>query len=187
VTALDLHESGCDGGEDEPRLPAILESTVGGSAEALGWLFCSFGPLVHRVAFRITRSGAEADDVVQDVFVRLPEALRRFDGRSPFERWIASVAAREALSHLRRGRSRRQEVLSEAGGAYRAPSSDPLEVIAIRDAIAALDPDLRAVLVLRAEGFSHREIAQALGISPGNSEVRLFRARLALRGSFGET
>lgn len=164
----------------EEQLSAMLSEAREGSTDALAWLFHRFAGRVHRVAYRITRSRLDAEDVLQDVFVRLPEALHGYGGRSPFDRWLASVTARMALSCLRKASSRHEDRLFDHA-IVQPESEDQIDRIAIADAIASLDPDARAILVLRAEGYSHVEIGEMLSIKPGTSEVRVFRARTALR------
>ena len=168
---------------DPPIHPTLLARVAQGDADALGELFARHGGEVHRVAYRLTRPAADADDVLQDVFVGLPEALKRFEGRGSFGRWIRRVAARTALMRLR-GAGRRREVELPEGDAPSGPAAPGpgIDGLALERALAALPDGLRAVFVLReVEGYSHAEIAETLGIRPGTSEVRLHRARRLLR------
>lgn len=168
--------------------PALLATTLRGTREgssgALSQLFGWYSAHVFGVAFRITRSADEADDVLQDVFVRLPAGLRSFDGRSSFQHWLTSVTVRAALTHLRRQRARGEESFCETTHDTRA-TPQPLDRIALAEALNRLPPESRAVLLLRAEGYSHAEIGKLLSIRPGTSEVRLYRAREALRALLG--
>ncbi|HEX8274616.1 MAG TPA: sigma-70 family RNA polymerase sigma factor [Longimicrobiaceae bacterium] len=163
--------------------PSVLERAAGGDAAALAELYGRYGEAVHRLAFRLTGSAAGAEDVLQDVFVGLPEALRSYAGRGSLEGWIRRVAARTALMRMRGERRRREVALDPREEP--AARSDPGAVVertAIERALAALPDGLRAVFVLReVEGYSHAEIAGLLGIRPGTSEVRLFRAKKLLR------
>jgi RNA polymerase sigma-70 factor (ECF subfamily) len=133
------------------------------------------------VAFRLLASRADAEDVVHDVFVGLPEALRKYDERGRLESWLKRVTVRVALSRMRSERSERMTDVSATD--VSAPTGLPAEErIALGAAVAALTPSLRAVVVLKEiEGFSHAEIGAMLGISKGASEVRLHRALAALR------
>jgi RNA polymerase sigma-70 factor (ECF subfamily) len=133
------------------------------------------------VAFRVLQSRADAEDVVHDVFVGLPEALRRYEERGALGAWLRKVTARVALMRLREESAHRTEPLDDrraaAGGGV---SRD--ETLTIERALQRLSPGLRAVLVLKEiEGFSHAEIAGMLDISVGASEVRLHRALRTLR------
>jgi RNA polymerase sigma-70 factor (ECF subfamily) len=164
---------------DPPTPRAVLDRTATGDADALAELFGRYGATVHAAAYRLTASAADADDVLQDVFVGLPEAIRRYDGRGSFAGWIRKVAVRVALMRMRRA-TRRGEV--ELDDIATAPATHPAERVDIERALAALPAGLRSVFVLReVEGYSHAEITEMLGLRPGTSEVRLHRARRRLR------
>lgn len=165
-----------------PTAPDLLQRAAAGQPQALTILYEQYAPVVHRAAYRLTGSRADADDVLQDVFVGLPEALRRYAGRGSLEGWIRKVAIRTALMRMR-GASRRREVpLEEVTPAAPADPAAELHRAALERALAALPDALRVVFVLKeVEGYSHAEIAQLLGIREGASEVRLHRARKSLR------
>jgi RNA polymerase sigma-70 factor, ECF subfamily len=149
-----------------------------GRPEALAALYHRHARDLFAVAFRLLQSTADAEDVVHDVFVGLPEALRRYEERGALAAWLKTITARVALARLRSARpSTNLEDLQVA-----APEREPEARLALERAVRTLTPSLRAVLVLKEiEGFSHREIAAMLGISVGASEVRLHRALKALR------
>jgi RNA polymerase sigma-70 factor, ECF subfamily len=169
-----------------PTPRALLDRTLAGDGDALAELFRLHGAAVHAVAYRLTASAADADDVVQDVFVGLPEALRRFDARGSFAGWLRRVAARTALMRMRRS-TRRGEVELDDQASPPAAVADAAARVDIERALASLPPGLRAVFVLReVEGYSHAEIAEIMGLRAGTSEVRLHRARLRLRELLGD-
>lgn len=149
-----------------------------GDLEALGTLYRAHAGAVMRIAFHLTASRDEAEDVVQDVFIALPEALRRLEDEGAFVPWLRRVTARTALMRMRGERRRRQAPIEHAAPAV---SQSP-DRSAITDALAALPAALRTVFVLKeVEGYSHVEIAALVGISVRNSEIRLHRARRRLR------
>ena len=149
---------------------------------ALGEVFAEYGDLVYRAALRLTGSRADAEDVTQEVFVRLSDALRGFTGTAGnFPGWLRRVAVRQALVHLR-GSRRRREVSVESVSALTMRADAALERLSIDAALARLPDDHRTVFLLKeVEGYDHAEIAELLGISTANSEVRLHRARRQLR------
>jgi RNA polymerase sigma-70 factor, ECF subfamily len=162
----------------------LLQQTRAGDPDALAELYRRHGAAVHAVAYRLTASAADADDVLQDVFVGLPEALRRFDGRGSFGGWLRRVAARTALMRMRRSTRRGEVSLPDDSP---APATDAAARVDIERALAGLAPGLRAVFVLReVEGYSHAEIAEIMGLRAGTSEVRLHRARQRLRQLLGD-
>ena len=149
---------------------------------ALGEMFTEYGDLVYRAAFRLTGSRADAEDVTQELFIRLPGAVRGFTGAAAnFPGWIRRVAVRQALMLLRGGR-RRREVSVEGVAALMAPTDRSLERLTLDAALRRLPDEHRTVFLLKeVEGYDHAEIAELLGISSANSEVRLHRARRRLR------
>lgn len=151
-----------------------------GNVDALGELYRRYAEPLMAVAYRLLWSHAEAEDVLHDVFVGLPRALRKYDERGSLVPWLKRVTAHVALSKLRAGGGP-----IEFGVEHDAAvdeSISPEESMTLSAAVASLAPALRAVLVLKEiEGFSHAEIAAMLGISKGASEVRLHRAIRALR------
>jgi len=163
-------------------LAARLQRAGAGDMAALGELFLEHGDLVYRTALRLGGSRADAEDATQDVFLRLPAALAGFTGGADaFPAWLRRVSVRQALTQMRGGR-RRREVDVEGVAGLLAPSVHQAERLTIDAALARLPDEHRTVFLLKeVEGYSHAEIAELTGISVANSEVRLHRARYALR------
>ena len=168
--------------DEATTLRELLDRAHGGDASALGELFVLHGDLVYATAHRLTRSTGDADDVTQELFVRLPSALRGFTGpAASFPGWLRRVAVRQALMHLRSGR-RRREVSVDGVASLVARPDHALERLSIEAALDQLSDEHRTVFLLKeVEGLDHAEIAELLGISVANSEVRLHRARRQLR------
>jgi RNA polymerase sigma-70 factor, ECF subfamily len=168
---------------------ALLDRLRAGDADALAELFARHGERAYATAYRLTCSVDDARDVVQDVWVALPEAAATYEGRGSFEGWLNRIVVRTALLRLRSARRRRETSLPDddtspaTPSAPRADAPDAvLDRMAIEQALAALPEHLRAVFVLReVEGYTHAEIAELLGLRKGTSEVHLFRARQRLR------
>lgn len=150
----------------------------------LSELYDRYGTMVYQAAYRLLQSPEDAEDVLQDVFVKLPDVLRTFSGRGSFDGWIRQIAVRIALMKLRL-RKRRAEVPFEIAASAVGDSSQAAGLtdwLTLEKAIAALPPKLRAVFVLKdVEGYSHDDIARMLELTPRASEVRLHRARKLLR------
>ena len=92
-----------------------------GDSEALGALYDAFGACLYRLAYRLIGSREDAEDVVHDVFVGLPEALGRYEERGRLGAWLRRVTARVALMRLRR-RNHRREVGLEGADAVATPT-----------------------------------------------------------------
>ncbi|MXX69769.1 MAG: RNA polymerase sigma factor [Gemmatimonadales bacterium] len=162
----------------------LVRRVADGDREALRALYEEHSDTVFAVAYRLTDSSPDAQDVLQDVFAQLPAALKNFDRRSSLGTWLRVVATRAALQLVRAG----QRLRELPTGQERA-SSPPLllDTIALERALAALPAKLRTVIVLKEiEGYSHKEIADFLDISPSASMARLSRARASLRAALGE-
>jgi RNA polymerase sigma-70 factor (ECF subfamily) len=161
----------------EAGLPerALLERARRGSPSALEVLYHRHGTMVYAVARRFV-GAADAEDVLQDVFVGLAEALARYDERGAFAAWLRRVTVRVSLMVLRRRATRSHESLDAAHAIrQRGPSAD--EKLALDEVIAALPSSLRSVFVLREiEGYTHAEIAELLGITRTASMLRHHRA-----------
>ena len=160
---------------DEAELVRAIRA---GDMDALAELYSRFSPMLMSVAYRLLRSKEAAEDVLHDVFVGLPEAMRKYDERGKLGAWLKQVTARVALSVLRHEETAARH--DRAGATV--IDRDPHTTMTLDAAVASLPVSLRTVLVLKEiEGFSHAEIAGMLGISKGASEVRLHRALVALR------
>lgn len=164
----------------EPGLAARVRT---GDAAALAELFRRHADQVYEVAARLTQSAHDAEDVTQNVFVGLPEALHGYTGSGDLGSWIRRIATRAALLFLRQ--DRRQAKWERKAARHRSSKNAPDEVEArmtLEWALNRVPEDWRTVYVLKEiEGYSHDEIADLLGISVGASSVRLYRARLFLR------
>lgn len=161
----------------------LIESASGGDRSALGQLYEAHAQMVYRVAYRLTESWADAQDIVQQVFLGLPEALRTFEGRGSFEGWLVQVTTRTVLMQLRqRNRSREVPYAAVSWIVGRVEPRHEIDRLALDEALGQLSPEQRAVLTLKfIEGYSHDEIGEILGINNQASRGRLFRAVRALR------
>ena len=140
------------------------------------WLARQYGPAVYRLAFARTGRRADAEDVMQEVFVRLLKAKPDFADEEHAKAWLLRVAA-NCANDLFRAPWRREEALPESLPAPEEP--EPGDVV---EAVLALPPKYRAAVHLYYyEDLSVAEIAAILGKSEGAVKSRLFRARALLR------
>jgi len=159
---------------------SLIAEARAGSPDALSALYLEHGVALFRLAYRLVGAREDAEDVVHDVFVGLPEALRRYEERGSFGAWLKRVTARMALMRLRCGKRRREVSLDDAAGQAEPPRASERD--GLQAAVNSLPDHLRVVLVLKEiEGYGHAEIAVLLGISEGASRVRLTRALKRLR------
>ena len=150
--------------------------------------------LVFRTAFRIIRNTEDAEDILQDSWMRGFIHIRSFDGRSEFSIWLRSIAVNSALTMIRSRRNHREVSLDDPDDCraieISEPSRNPEEVCLeterlrlVRQAIRRLPPKLRSAIVDQSNGGSLREVAMLAGVSIPTMKSRLFRARLRLRES----
>lgn len=182
---------------------SLLERLRAGDTAALEALMERFAPRIYRVAHGITRSEADAEEVVQDVFLTLFRRASGFEGRSALGTWIYRVATNAALNR-RRGKRVQLEVMLEdhlpafLEDGHRA--GDRSDLLAdwsplpderlltgetrrvLEEALDTLPDHYRAVVVLRdVEELPIERIAETLGESVASVKSRLHRARMALR------
>jgi RNA polymerase sigma-70 factor (ECF subfamily) len=174
---------------------ALVARVRGGEREAFDQLTARYQRRLLRLVMRLVNDQAEAEDVVQETFIKAYRALRRFRGESAFYTWLYRIAVNTAKNALL-ARGRRGMVSGAVG-----PRGEPLveeehlrEVATPESALAskqiadtvnaamdALPIDLRTAIALREiEGLSYEEIAEIMGCPIGTVRSRIFRAREAI-------
>ena len=158
-----------------------------GEARAMEMLYHQFKRRVFGMAHRIVGPN-DAEEVAQEVFVRVFRGLAAFRGDSALSTWIYRLTVNASLSHLAR-RGRRQEVGDETlADVPAAPEvlRDPGLAARIERALTELPPGYRAILVLHdVEGLSHEECAAILECRVGTCKSQLHKARARMRELLG--
>ncbi|MFY7922508.1 MAG: RNA polymerase sigma factor [Gemmatimonas sp.] len=165
-----------------PDTTIDLAAVRAGNPEALATVYRQHAAAMLTLASRMTASRADAEDIVHDVFVALPESLAHYEERGQFRAWLIRLTTRVALMHERRAARLEQrdslDTVATEGDAER----DVLVADHVYGALRTLKPALRHVFVLRVlHDLSHSDIARVLGISVNASEVRLHRSVQQLR------
>ena len=184
-------------GEPVTEEQALVQAAKCGEVAAFEDLVRRYDRNVFRIAQHITQNREDAEDVVQDAFLKAYENLDQFQGQSKFYTWLVRIAVNEALMKLRKRRPERmvsldEEVKTEDDALPRevadwTPNPEQQYTQAeLRDilsrTIQGLPPGFRTVFVLRdVEGLSTEETAEALDLSIPAVKSRLLRARLQLR------
>jgi RNA polymerase sigma-70 factor (ECF subfamily) len=160
---------------------SLIAAAISGAEPAFRELFRRHTPHLLQFVTRVLgASRADAEDVVQDTWLRAYPALVTFRSESSFSTWLCSVGLRAALDSMRKGKRHVAESLFEDDASSDPPATE--DRMDIETAIAQLAPGYRMVLVLHdVEGFTHDEIALQLGIAPGTSKAQLFKARRVMR------
>lgn len=163
----------------------LVERVKAGDPEAERALYERHVDRVFRLAFRMTGDEVLAKDLTQDAFVRAFDRIDGFRGESSLATWLHSVTASVVLNGLRkvrriRERERDLEAARSLSGSERRTEPDLRERLTA--AIAGLPDGYRTVFVMHdVEGYTHQEIAAALGVAEGTSKAQLSRARAKLR------
>ena len=162
----------------------LVRRAIEGDERALRGLWSQYAPRVDAVIRRLVGDPDDAADVAQEVWIQIFRALPGFRGDAQFGTWIHRIAVNRTLNALRR--SRRVHLVEtpiEEHSATALPDDEmPFVRATIREAAARLAPGARAVFVLHdIEGYTHEEIAAALGITAGGSKSQLFKARVRMR------
>ncbi|MGO8995867.1 MAG: RNA polymerase sigma factor [Polyangiaceae bacterium] len=148
----------------------------------------------YRLAWRMTGNRSDAEEIVQEAFLRAHRAMGTFHGDSRFGTWLYRIVVNEALMRKRAAARRPTQSLDEplrgADGDWSIGAEHLLEqkrvTQLVRDALDTLDGAQRAALVLRdLEGLSSEEAGEILGVQPETVRQRAHRARLKLRGLLG--
>ena len=176
---------------------ALVAKAQAGDAQAFTDLVNRYERKIYRIAKHITQNDEDAEDVLQETFLKAYEHLGGFQGNSKFYTWIVRIAVNESLMKLRKRKGDRTVPLDEPmdtgeemvtreiavweDNPEQRYSREEIQDILER-AVESLKPDFRTVFTLRdIEELSTEETAEALGISIPAVKSRLLRARLALR------
>jgi RNA polymerase sigma-70 factor (ECF subfamily) len=162
----------------EPRAKeaALVRAAQSGDRAAFGALYQQFSRMVHGILLSHV-SYTDAEDLMQDVFIKAIEQIRGLREAGAFGAWLASIARRAAFDHRRRARLFQDLPEAVAGGAR--PDGEAFEVLGL---IQELSESYRETLVLRlVEGMTGPEIAARTGLTEASVRVNLGRGMKLLR------
>lgn len=179
-----------------------LEALRDGDRAEFARLVEMYSPMIYRLGLKMLNNPQDAEDILQETFIKAYKHIGKFDGRSSVSTWLYRIATNEALMSLRR---KRPEAISfERPSVYNTEPQEPLQIVdwcclpeedfltsegraQLDEAAERLPVNLRVVFVLRdIEGLSTRETAEVLDISEMAVKTRLSRARLRLREDLSE-
>ena len=179
-------------GEDEVGStadPALVGGCRRGDISAFEDLYRSHGARMKSVAYNILGNASDAEDAVQEAFLRMYRGMAAFKGTAQLSTWMFRILVNACHDIGRQRRRRRNE--TELGPEEQLPVStgpagDAALRMALEKAVARLRPRQRDVFLLfEVEGFRHREIADILDIAEGTSKALLFEARRELQAVLG--
>ena len=187
---------------DEPADRELVFRAQAGDLGAYDELIRRYQRKIYQLVYNMTSNREDAEDLVQDVFVKAYSALERFKGDSSFYTWIYRIAVNRAINYLKKRKRNTAMSLDDIDqGVERDPNFVALQSreSPVRDAtlselqkklneaLQALSENHRAVVVLHdIQGIQHDEIARMLKCSPGTVRSRLFYARQELQKQLTE-
>ena len=165
----------------------LLEECRAGNVTAFERLYELHGTRMKSIAANLLGSVTDAEDAVQDSFLKIYRGAATFRGDARFSTWVYRVLVNSCYDMLRRHKRRPVEVRSEEGVTREkpdlsAPASDHPLRLSLEACVKDLDPRRRAAFLLFAvEGFTHREVGDILGVPEGTSKTLLFEAKRELQ------
>jgi RNA polymerase sigma-70 factor (ECF subfamily) len=173
----------------EVPLPDLIRLAQGGDTGAMEAIYAHLKTPLFNLAFRYTFNRAAAEDLLQEIFLKVFSHLEDVQNMDTFVPWAYRIALNTCFSYLRLKKAELQKTVSltDVEGTLQDVDRDVSPENDIRKpldkAIGTLPHKLREIFLLHdVQGFKHEEIARMLGLSVGTSKSQLFKARLKLRG-----
>lgn len=171
---------------------ALVDKARTGDREAFAALLQRAYPFIYRVAYKWCGASADAEDLAQDVCVKLGAAIRSFDGRSAFSSWLYRVTL-NTVRDQRKAQARRDRRIAELALLAEAETPEPQSGDPLDDQIDDLwaavrdlpDGERDAVLLVYSEGLSQAEAATVLGCAEGTIAWRVSKAKGRLKARLG--
>ena len=163
----------------------LIRGCIGGDRRMQEALYNRFSPRMYAVCLRYAGNAEEAEDILQEGFIKIFKKLDTFRSEGSFEGWIRRIFVNTAIEHFRRKRYL-QTVSEKEENTIEGKDISVLDKLAAKDILALikeLSPGYRTVFNMYVvEGYTHKEIADMLNISEGTSKSQLSRAKVILQG-----
>ena len=164
---------------------ALAPAAASDDESAFEALYRTHAKRIYSLAYRFAGNAAEAEELLQDIFLQAYRKLGGFRREAALGTWLHRLAVNRCLDHVR-SRAARQDAVTEPLNAGHPPPDragvGPITHLDLERAIAQLPDGCRMAFVLHdVEGYGHREVAERLGIATGTSKSQVHKARLRLR------
>ncbi|MGD8535100.1 MAG: sigma-70 family RNA polymerase sigma factor [Candidatus Aminicenantes bacterium] len=173
--------------QDASLLEDWINRSRSGDAQAMEAIYDRFNRPLFSLIYRYTANREVAEDLLQDVFLKIFSNLKTLRKTETFVSWMYRIAVNTCFGYLRGTKSQVQRTVplnnvKERIGKDTATSSDRLMKKSLDDAIHSLPTRMKTIFLLHdVQGFKHEEIAPMLGCSVGTSKSQLFKARMKIR------
>ena len=162
----------------------LIRGSIEGDRRMQEELYKRFSPKMYAVCLRYASNSDEAQDILQDGFIKVFKKLESFRGDGSFEGWVRRIFVNTAIEHFRR-KKYMQPVTEKEENTIEGKYISVLDELAeqdILDLVTQLSPGYKTVFNMYVvEGYSHKEIGEMLGISEGTSKSQLSRAKAILQ------
>jgi len=185
----------------QPAEQELIGRMQAGDSTAVTELASTYGPRIHQLAFRYLKNWEDAEEVTQDVLMKVHRKIDAFRGDSALSSWIYRITFNTAMSRLRNGRFSRPHEVSQPADAGERGEMEPADWSSLADdqvmraemrnrligALTHLPQVYRVPVILRdIQGLSTEEASAILHVKPQTLKSRLHRGRLILRQHLGE-
>lgn len=162
----------------------IIQGSINGNRRMQELLYKTYSPKMYGVCLRYSGNADDAQDILQEGFVKVYRNLERFRGDGSFEGWMRRIFVNTAIEHYRK-KVNLQPVSENHESSMEDDDWSALDRLAVKDimkAVQELSPGYRTVFNLYViEGYTHKDIAEMMGISEGTSKSQLARAKAILQ------
>jgi RNA polymerase sigma-70 factor (ECF subfamily) len=177
--------------QDPDSIDAVIQRCLAGDQDAWAQIVRQHWRKVFNIAYKFTGKHDEAEDLTQDVFLKIFKSLNTFDRRANFQTWLVSVSRNLCIDHYRSVRKERETIDRDVDPGQLTPASStasPFAALEQRDrvellkkALDQLPPTLRSAVLLRdIQELSYQEIADRLHLPEGTVKSRINRGRTEL-------
>jgi len=178
-----------------PEIPnaidTLIQRCLAGDQDAWADIVRQYRRRVYSVAYKFTGNHEEAEDLTQDIFIKVFRALHTFDRRANFQTWLISVSRNMCIDHYRSVRKERETInrdinADDLSPVADGPAADALveqqgQAVLLRRALAALPEPLKTAVTMRdLQDLSYQEIAERLRVPEGTVKSRINRGRTEL-------
>ena len=171
--------------KNEMPLEIVISESMKGNAKMQEILYLQFAPVLYKQCLRYAKSKADAEDLLQEGFIKIFSNLEKFRGDGSFEGWLKKIMFRTAVSNFRSTTKKTHNHQTELSPYIEDSETTIFDSLAQKDivkVVTKLPSGYRTVFTMFViEGYNHREIAGILGCTEGSSKSQLSRSRTQLR------